>query len=182
MKAFLVLSIFLLISSAIANQKRQLINDGESTPEMMAFQSGDNVDLSINPIYYSVGGMPGGSSGVLAGGLSPIKLNDKNLVKAVKYTIRNMGSETSTVNRKRWQLVRIVSATSQIVAGVKYQVTYRVKDANCKTSCPIHECNADIVVQSWLNSIRPTVTSCKKLKGKRPFFTIQLDSQDHIKL
>jgi hypothetical protein len=62
-----------------------------------------------------------------------------------------------------YSLVEVVSAQSQVVAGVNYFLKIRMKQASCRRNCPIERCELEIYEKKWQNFRNLTNFECVKV-------------------
>ncbi|XP_065647199.1 cystatin-1-like [Hydra vulgaris] len=131
----------------------------------------------------------GGKDGGIAGGKSNLSKDDINKLvlanggfsKGLDIATEMINNKTKKHSKKTHRLVihEIVSATSQVVAGIKYNVNVKMVESICKNTkenaqkkivdCPAKKrkeekiCNVTILSQSWIGNLNVTV-SCEKHK------------------
>uniref|UniRef100_A0A8V5FU02 Egg-white cystatin n=1 Tax=Melopsittacus undulatus TaxID=13146 RepID=A0A8V5FU02_MELUD len=100
--------------------------------------------------------------------------NDEGVQKALKFAMTEYNKASNDLYASR--VVRIISAKSQIVSGVKYIMKVEVGQTTCpKTatdlqSCALHEepdmaklttCKFVVYTVPWLNQIKLLESSCQ---------------------
>lgn len=56
---------------------------------------------------------------------------------------------------------RVISAQSQVVAGIKYYIDIKMNDANCRKLCAVEKCQLVIWERGWENFINLTSFNCE---------------------
>lgn len=108
------------------------------------------------------------------GGRKPVDLKDENELKTVNR-LASFGlekiAETRTAELKKlnanqqslkYNLIRVTSAKKQIVAGVKYYISLRMKEADCEDGCGVESCDLDVWEKPWENFTSLENFNCKK--------------------
>jgi hypothetical protein len=71
------------------------------------------------------------------------------------------------LSKFNYSLVEVVSAQSQVVAGLNYFIQIRMKQASCKRNCQIEKCDLEIYDRKWENFRNLTNFDCIKLKKQQ---------------
>ncbi len=108
----------------------------------------------------------------MAGGRTSLDINDREVLDELQQ-FSTYGVETLAERRFNEIAVssdqtkpvkydsRIVSAESQVVAGINYFLKVRITDASCTRSCVEEECNLKIWIKVWENFKNLTSSECK---------------------
>lgn len=100
----------------------------------------------------------------LVGGRQPMSLDDPKLPQLIEFAVSKInenalakGADTtvgvaSTVEATS----EIISAESQVVAGVNYYITFKVKDSTGETK----DCSVVIYQRPWEDSTKLTSSTC----------------------
>lgn len=83
--------------------------------------------------------------------------------KIADFRQKEILKEFPNSNRKplKYSMTRILSATRQLVAGLNYNITFRMKDADCEKACDVELCNVLVYVKPWENYTEVTNFTCK---------------------
>jgi hypothetical protein len=118
-----------------------------------------------------------GAKGPLVGGYKTLDVEDEK-VRPILYDIatfsvdkiaeqrmaEQLAQGIQAVKPLKYSLIRVVAAKSQVVAGVNYQLTIRMKDADCQRGCPVEICDMVVYDKPWEKIRNVTNVNCKKRK------------------
>lgn len=138
------------------------------------------------------------TSAHMAGGRRHYDLNDpRNLQKIEKlsqYGVEtiatrrmNEAKNSNSLSSKPEELLkynhRVISAESQVVAGVNYYISITMNDAKCRQSCAVEECELVIWERVWENFTNLTRYNCelKKAENKPLGEFVNREEGDHKK-
>jgi hypothetical protein len=110
----------------------------------------------------------------LAGGQKQVDLNDLNkkneMVNWAKFGV----NEISKLRRKdygnerlNFNLIRVLEASTQVVAGINYRIKFRMKDSYCRMNCAVEICNVRIYHKAWENVTELSEHECKSEKIRK---------------
>jgi hypothetical protein len=133
--------------------------------------------LTGNALAYSI---KTGAKGPLVGGYKTLDVEDEK-VRPILYDIATFSVDkiaeqrmaeqiaqgvqfNQTAKPLKYSLIRVVAAKSQVVAGVNYQLTIRMKDADCQRACPVEICDLVVYDKPWEKIRNVTNVNCKKRK------------------
>lgn len=141
--------------------------------ETSGSSSSDSVVLNkdIKPDYGMPIAMPAvavayGNDMLMPGGKASIKVNDPKVRKAATFAIQQINSKAKLTNSKvTYSLVKIISATTQVVAGEKISLEFHVKNSKCKKNCKLQQCTADVWIKSK-NTNELMSSSCTPVPSK----------------
>ncbi|XP_029452836.1 cystatin-like [Rhinatrema bivittatum] len=101
--------------------------------------------------------------------------NNPDVQKAASFAVNTYNEKSG--NEYLFRVIKVLSAESQIVAGVKYILDVEIGKTQCKTgstdnaaSCPFFDtagqtetflCHFEILEQAWLNKQTVLESSCK---------------------
>ena len=111
-------------------------------------------------------------SAQMAGGRTSLDINDREVLNELQQfatygvdTLAERRFNEIAVSSDQTKPVkydsRLVSAESQVVAGVNYFLKVRITDASCSRSCVEEECNLKIWIKKWENFKNLTSADCK---------------------
>ncbi|XP_069476485.1 T-kininogen 2-like isoform X2 [Ambystoma mexicanum] len=120
---------------------------------------------------------------------APMETKSKDLEEPLAHTLKKFNLESN--HPYFYKVEHIEEATKQVVAGMKYVVTFRIKSTNCSKAaneelhdgCEFHarsvvkRCKAEIYVVPWLKKIEvlgvncslPVVSATRRIPGLSPF-------------
>jgi len=110
------------------------------------------------------------------GGRKPLDINDKDTLDSLNnltsYALDTIAEQRAAESKlavssdvKSFKYSgQVVSAESQIVAGVNYYIKVRMNDASCTQQCSIEECSLVIWVKPWENFRNLTKFDCNTAK------------------
>ncbi|GLH11269.1 Putative cysteine proteinase CG12163 [Gryllus bimaculatus] len=122
----------------------------------------------------------------IPGGANPVDVNDEYVINITRYALTELDQISSTPYRQ--EVVRIISATSQVVAGRIVNVTFELGPTNCLKSnngaqsnetCEVQSgadtqvCSIRVWDQPWLQKREIVETKCqssaaRKKRSSRP--------------
>ncbi|VVC40349.1 Hypothetical protein CINCED_3A011948 [Cinara cedri] len=102
------------------------------------------------------------------GGYQPIDVDNENIKKLAQFSLDSITQQT--MSKRSLGLIRVVSAKSQVVAGINYKIDLIVceKDSTKKNKDIVMDhkncrsCDITIWEQSWLNNKNVTKVACTK--------------------
>ena len=116
---------------------------GDGMRAMLALMIGLCVVLGAVAVRPAAG-QPGAPQGAA--------VNDKEVVRAAQFAVKSQQQAMQTASAtEKLTLVKIVSAQTQVVAGINYHLTLQVK-----VGSQIRAANATVWEQAWLNKIELT--------------------------
>lgn len=95
----------------------------------------------------------------VTGYISDIDLNDSHMFNIVKeqaifatseYTKAFLASLQGKCSKIQFELVRILDAQTQVVAGELFILHVEIKDRNCQANCAIKTCTFRTIVKTWI--------------------------------
>ncbi|XP_041865941.1 cystatin C (amyloid angiopathy and cerebral hemorrhage) [Melanotaenia boesemani] len=104
----------------------------------------------------------------MTGGLRDADINDEGVQNAVNFAAaqHNRGTNDMFLH----QVVEVVRAQTQVVAGMKYVITVKMAKTNCRKdrdneNCGVlstqpYECTFTVWSRPWINDIRLTKNTC----------------------
>ncbi|XP_078522750.1 T-kininogen 1-like isoform X4 [Lissotriton helveticus] len=104
----------------------------------------------------------------------PLETNSSRLVEPLAHSVKKYNSESN--NAVLYKVDHILEATSQVVSGTKYAVTFTIRPTNCSkaSNADLHagchfdvghefkRCQAEIVVVPWLKKVDPLKVDCSE--------------------
>ncbi|RNA04013.1 cysteine protease inhibitor [Brachionus plicatilis] len=120
--------------------------------------------VAMGAIFCEVGQpMPGGRFDV------DLKTADKeeleDLIHVAKMGIDSIEEQRASENENKkvdLEFLRLLKAQKQVVAGLNYFFTVRLREANCENDCDVEQCEMTIWQKPWENFTELTEFSCKK--------------------
>lgn len=76
---------------------------------------------------------------------------------------KKLTSSSDTIKKLEYNH-RVLSAQSQVIAGIKYYIKITMNDAACPKLCSVEECDLQIWEKSWENFTNLTKFDCKTTK------------------
>ncbi|XP_078522749.1 uncharacterized protein LOC144791842 isoform X3 [Lissotriton helveticus] len=130
----------------------------------------------------------------------PLETNSSRLVEPLAHSVKKYNSESN--NAVLYKVDHILEATSQVVSGTKYAVTFTIRPTNCSkaSNADLHagchfdvghefkRCQAEIVVVPWLKKVDPLKVDCSEtilepvvfgIPGLSPFRSVALFEYGH---
>ncbi|CAF1019432.1 unnamed protein product [Brachionus calyciflorus] len=107
-------------------------------------------------------GLVGGRQEVDLAKIKPEELETLN--KMANFGISEIAERRVESNGKKVKLslVRLTKAQRQIVAGVNYFLTVRIKPESCQNDCDVETCDMTVWSKPWENFTELTEFNCKK--------------------
>ena len=108
-------------------------------------------------------GLPGGRRDVNLTDISKEEL--ANLNRLANFGINKIAEKRvkeSNGKSVKLSLVRLSKAQKQVVAGVNYFLTVKIKPENCQNECDVETCEMTIWEKPWENFTEMTEFNCKK--------------------
>ena len=137
--------------------------------------------LAVLVLYASVDGM----QSMMPGGRMVLNVEDKNMsdviLDLVSFGLGEIGKQRKAeavakalenneslddLPSFNYSFVEVMSAQRQVVAGLNYFITLRMKDADCKRGCTIEQCDLTIYVVPWQDTRTLTDFTCVKKVAK----------------
>lgn len=85
----------------------------------------------------------------LLGGYKPADVNDENVQSMSKYAIDHVNLQLASSGKPiKYDINKINSASSQVVAGVNYKIIFELKKQDCSEDC-LTTCTAVVYVRPW---------------------------------
>ncbi|XP_050546623.1 cathepsin L-like isoform X2 [Daktulosphaira vitifoliae] len=116
-----------------------------------------------------------------AGGYSSLDINSDVVRTKALFALDSITQQT--MSKRSLGLVKIVSAKSQIVAGVNYKIGLQVCEKDLTNTDQLdyevcHACDVTIWEQSWLNRINVTKVACSKPKNLASLSKVSIKKRD----
>uniref|UniRef100_A0A3B5LK09 Cystatin domain-containing protein n=1 Tax=Xiphophorus couchianus TaxID=32473 RepID=A0A3B5LK09_9TELE len=100
----------------------------------------------------------------IPGGINKIEdaENDEMFQTALKFAVvqHNNGTNDTVL----YQVVKVVSAEVQVVAGFKHIMTVILGRTNCEKEAPHHRCKFEVWSRSWLNDTQLISDKCDSIE------------------
>lgn len=101
------------------------------------------------------------TSGQIAGGWQATDISNQDVIINTKFALEQINSKLTQLGiTQTYEYNRLISASSQVVAGMKYKVQFLVRKKNCNNQC-VQSCSAVVYEQSWTNTRELLDYSCK---------------------
>uniref|UniRef100_A0A3B5LGF6 Cystatin domain-containing protein n=1 Tax=Xiphophorus couchianus TaxID=32473 RepID=A0A3B5LGF6_9TELE len=96
----------------------------------------------------------------MPGGWQDADIHSEALLSALNYAVaqHNRGNQADAFLHK---VVQIVSAQTQVVAGINYEIVVKLGRTNCQKG-EIYQCTFRVWSCPWLNDIHVTKKKCSK--------------------
>ena len=127
---------------------------------------------------------------LIVGNRRPVDLNDTSALADLKnlaqFAVNRISTERLKTMPKRsnLQLLRIVQAYTQVVAGRNVFLKLRLKDSYCKTDCPIELCDIEVYERAWdrqepikLTNYKCEIHKPRSLSVLGAFKTVSVDEE-----
>jgi hypothetical protein len=128
--------------------------------------------------------MLGESKMVMVGNYRTVNLSDvqqrNKIEELANYAVvrltelenaRRLKENPNEKNTLNYTLIKVESATSQVVAGVNYRIKLKIREFGCSKNCIVQTCDITVYERLWENFKNLTEYNCKTqqrlLGGKR---------------
>lgn len=119
---------------------------------------------------------------VMVGGFKDLNVDDENirpvldelagfsLNKVSEKRRAELGTEEEgafSSDRFNYSLIEVVSAQSQVVAGINYNIRIRMKERGCKRGCDVEMCDLQVYERKWDDFRELSNFNCTLTKRKQ---------------
>ena len=125
------------------------------------------------------------------GGIMDIDTEDSS-IRSTLYDLAQYGADKIAMQRMsnmsrpitgdkalNYSIIRVVSARTQVVAGMNYFMQVRMKDAKCQQDCDVELCDLVIYVRPWEDYKELSNFKCTKLGIQRPLGSpVEIEKND----
>lgn len=87
-------------------------------------------------------------------------------------------NKVSTSSEPKQYNHRVISAESQVVAGMKYYINIKMNDASCRTLCAIEECQLVVWERVWENFQNLTSFMCNENNEENQLMGLYANSEN----
>lgn len=111
------------------------------------------------------------SGSPIAGGRFDVDLKEAdkeeldNLRRLANFGVKSISEQRALENGNKkvdLEFLRLVRVQKQVVAGLNYFLTVRLKQPNCSSECNVEQCEMTIWEKPWENFTELTEFNCKK--------------------
>jgi len=117
------------------------------------------------------------------GGYHSVDVNDENVLKLANFALDSITQQT--MSKRSLGLIRVVSAKSQVVAGINYKIDLLVCEIDSTKNENIaldhnncRSCNVIIWEQSWLNNKNVTKVGCSNTSALTSLSNVAVTKRD----
>lgn len=127
--------------------------------------------MQIFVIFVAVEAIFCQNNGPIPGGRFDVNLKEAdkeeldNLMRLAKFGVNSISKQRALENENKkadLEILRLVKVQKQVVAGLNYFLTVRVKQPYCNDECDVEQCEMTIWEKPWENFTELTDFNCKK--------------------